>query len=123
MLFINLSNHPIEKWGVKQLYEAAKYGDIREIMFPNIPPEWGVEEVDTLAEHFFFKIENMAIGFENRTVTVHLMGELIFCFLLANKLLKNGYNVVVSTTERSVEKLNEDKVSHFEFVRFREYRQ
>lgn len=122
MLFINLSNHPIEKWDIKQFDAAVKYGEMRELIFPNIPPEWSVEEVNTLVREFFFKIENLAISFERKTVTVHLMGEPIFCFLLANKLLYKGYNVVVSTTERCVKELNNEKVSHFKFVRFREYR-
>lgn len=122
MLFINLSNHSIKKWAVEQLNAAAEYGEIRELIFPNIPPEWGVQEVDSVAGDFFFKIETMAIGFERKSVTVHLMGEPVFCFLLANKLLHKGYHVVVSTTERCVKELGDNKLSHFKFVRFREYR-
>lgn len=34
-MFINLTNHPSDKWSKEQLEAARKYGEVVELVFPN----------------------------------------------------------------------------------------
>ena len=51
-MFINISNHPLSAWEGKQLEDAQAYGELREIPFPYIEPEWGNVELSSLAEEY-----------------------------------------------------------------------
>ena len=51
----------------------------------------------------------------------HVMGESVYCFHIIRLLKEKGYVVVASTTERSVVFQGFQKVSLFEFIKFREY--
>ncbi len=34
-MFINLSNHALQNWSLKQKEEAVKYGELIDLPFPN----------------------------------------------------------------------------------------
>ena len=43
--FINLSNHPSDKWDEKQMEAAKQYGEVMDIPFPSIPAQADENEV------------------------------------------------------------------------------
>lgn len=120
-MLINLSNHPSAKWESAQQEAAIQYGKIKDILFPNIPPEWDTDEVEILAKEYLMKIKFLKENIHENLV-VHLSGEIIFCFLLAQLLLNENILVITSTTERIAEEKNGEKRSVFQFKKFRQYK-
>ncbi len=121
-LLINLSNHPSSTWSETQRKTAIEqFGEVIDIPFPEIEPEWDSEKMDNLVEIYLEKI--LSLGKEkNAQAVVHLMGEYVFCFKLTTLLKENGITVVVSTSERhSVINADGTKTIQFDFVRFRNY--
>ncbi|HRW21917.1 MAG TPA: CRISPR-associated protein [Bacteroidales bacterium] len=121
-MLINLSNHPFQNWDKKQT-EAAQtaYGSIIDLRFPQIDPEWDIEQIINIAVKYFKKIDiELKKSTENNNA-VHLMGELTFCFCLASLLQKNEITCIASTTKRNVTENVGVKTSVFEFVKFRKY--
>lgn len=118
-MLINLSNHPSTYWGEAQLHTATEaYGQIRDLAFPQIDPLWGLDEVEIEAERYLGEI----LRAEPFAIAVHLMGELVFCHLLARKLEEAGIPCVASTTIREVIDHGDGrKEAQFRFVRFRPY--
>lgn len=119
MIFVNLSNHPSCYWSEEQLLAARNYGEIVDVPFPVVEPEWDASAVKLLAVEMFNTISLLGSAAE---VVVHLMGEQTFCYELACKLQKAGYLCVASTTHRETMYLEDgSKLSNFKFVHFREY--
>lgn len=119
-MFINLSNHPSNLWDNNQLSSAQTYGEIKDIAFPVISPEWSTEQVAEIVKFYFRKI-NLELSTVKKTSAIHIAGEPVFCFLLIQSLLKEGYTVLTSTTERTVIEEGNTKTSVFKFIKFREY--
>lgn len=136
-LFINLSNHPSDKWSEKQL-EAVKElvndEPIVDIPFPQIEPEMSSEDVVLLAKEYFYKnILNVIYDVESTDeipdkVYLHIMGEMCFTYnvvdlakLFLKKELKNIICIASTTKRNVIEKEDGTKISIFEFVQFREY--
>ena len=126
-LFINLSNHPSQKWSAKQIARALELVDncpIFDIDFPVIDPEMTSTEVKYLAEEYINKINDLLKDNDVDSCIIHVMGEMTFVFAFVN-LVNTYYNsmkCVASTTRRIVsEDENGNKVSTFEFVDFRDY--
>ena len=118
-LLINLSNHPSAGWGVRQREAAEMYGEIEDMTFPSIPPEAGEREITDLAEEYVARIEERA---ETRDVTVHIMGEMTFCYAVITRLQSLGIPCLSSTTRRQItEAADGVKEVHFDFETFREY--
>jgi hypothetical protein len=122
-MLINLSNHPSQNWSINQLSEARNlFGEVIDIPFPQIDPNGDEDYICAIADKYFLickeKIENSS----DTNSAVHLMGELNFLFVLANKFLKSGIKCVASTTERNSIEKNGVKISEFKFIRFREYK-
>ena len=119
MIFINLTNHPSEKWSEEQLTAAEAYGEIVDMAFPVIDENAAEADIQQLAEQYLKEIK--ALG-EPQDLTVHIMGEQTFCFALISKLQETGIRCVASCTERDTH-INElgEKVSTFHFTQFREY--
>ncbi len=117
--FINLSNHPVSSWGAEQRAAAEAYGVIIEVPFPNIPPEWTTEMVNTLAEEYCSKLSTYP------NATVMCQGEFCFSYTIASKLKMLGYRVVAACSNRVVEEETngEENIKKviFRFVQFREY--
>lgn len=118
-LFINLSNHPSAGWGARQREAAEMYGEIEDMGFPAIPPEAGEREITDLAEKYVARIEERA---ETRDVTVHIMGEMTFCYAVITRLRPLGIPCLASTTRRQVtETADGVKEVRFDFETFRRY--
>lgn len=116
-MLLNISNHPISSWSDKQT-EAAKilYGSIQDLPFPHINPTYNEEEIKVIANDYYNRINSI------QPQAIHLMGELTFCFCLLMLLKNKGYKVIASTTTRNISYSETgEKISKFEFVRFREY--
>lgn len=119
-LFLNLSNHPSDKWSKAQLDAARAYGEVVDMPFPEIDPGATTEEIHRLAEEYADRITSSYLGRD--LMTVHLMGEMTFCFRLVSLLHARGVRCVASTTQRKTSELADGKKeSIFEFQAFREY--
>jgi hypothetical protein len=117
-MFVNISNHPTNKWGEKQLEAAKVFGDVRDINFPNVPATATSEEVVAMAEK---TITGTGI---NAGDVVMCQGEFSLTYAVTSRLLARGVKVVVACSERSVQEVIKDGVSVktavFEFVKFRQ---
>ena len=119
-LFLNLSNHSSDKWSKAQLDVARAYGEVVDMSFPEIDPGATTEEIHRLAEEYADRITSSYLGRD--LMTVHLMGEMTFCFRLVTLLHARGVRCVASTTQRKTSELPDGKKeSIFEFQAFREY--
>lgn len=120
LIFINLSNHPSDSWDENQRDAAKKYGECVDLPFPEIDPTWNEEKIEELANAYCDKVLHMADTYDQ--ITVHLMGELTFCFSLLKKLQHRGIRCVASCAKRNVEEEDTGvKRSVFSFENFREY--
>lgn len=118
-MFINFSNHLLSTWTEKQIKAAKEYGDLEEIVFPNINPQFTTVQVQMLATDYVAKI---LTHYPTENLTIHVMGELTFSFSVVQQLKEKGVRCVASTTERVVEETDDNKkISKFTFVQFREY--
>ncbi len=118
-MLINLSNHPYTLWSEKQLRAAAVYGNIVDLPFPEIPPLWNEERIEQLSDEYAERIVAMDTP---ARITVHLMGEMTFCYSLLRKLHKRGIRCIASCAQRNVEETAEGvKQVIFNFKQFREY--
>jgi len=118
-MLINLSNHPSAIWDEPQLAAAAQYGDIADMPFPAIDAAADEAEIEKNVEAFFEKIKQ---SYPPLSTTVHIMGELTFCFALIARLQAVGFACIASTSERNVVELDfNQKQVNFCFVRFRKY--
>jgi len=123
-MLLNLSNHPSAQWGTSQMKAAiGKYGSVSDMDFPSLNPDEDEQFVANLALGYLRKIKEIAGNLpEDELFAVHIMGELTFCFVLVNLLIKNNIRCVASTTRRiSYHTQSGEKISTFSFVRFREY--
>jgi len=120
--FVNVSNHPSEKWSVEQRKAAEKFGVIIDIPFPTIPPSAGPRELFEILMNLEKSIFD-AIGKTPHKPVLHIMGEMGFCFMAVIHFKKVfGWRCIHSTTERIVtENADGTKTSRFQFVQFREY--
>jgi len=121
-MLINLSNHPSSKWDNTQISAARQqFGDIEDISFPNIPPDWDTAQVEMLACEYFEMLKSIDKKTGEKPV-IHIAGESIFCFLLIQKLLRDNFICIVSTTERIVTEENNVKTTVFMFKKFRNFK-
>ena len=87
--------------------------------FPQIAPNASDDELEKLALDYVQRIVSLA---ESKDITVHIMGEMTFTFMVVTRLKELGIKCIASTTERNTI-FNPDgtKLSEFSFVKFREY--
>jgi len=121
-MLINLSNHPSANWSAEQTAAAHKlYGEIVDLPFPVVEPSADETQIAQLTDEYLSRVLQLVGG---QSVTVHLMGEMTFCFTLVARLQKRGILCVASTTRRvTIETEPGIKQSIFRFVRFRNYPQ
>lgn len=116
-MFINLSNHPSSRWGEEQLKAAQQYGEVIDLAFPNIEPQFTSKDVNELAE---ITAEGI-IDIGDQPV-VHVMGEMTYTYAVVSRLKEKGITCLASTTERNtIMTPDGKKISEFKFVQFREY--
>lgn len=120
-MLLNLSNHPSVKWSREQRDLAEQqFGEVVDMPFPHISPTQNTEGVVAFAAEYFQQILDLKKQYSD--LTVHLMGELSFCFALVKMLQQAGITVVCSTTERTlIEEKDGLKTALFRFHQFREY--
>ncbi len=123
-IFINLSNHPSNKWNEEQVYAALEYADavdIIDIKHPDIDPASDEDQMLDLCNEYISKIQ--AYAKEDKLVYVHVMGESGFVFGIVEQCLTfNNIVPIHSTTNRYVEELsNGEKKQMFKFCKFRRY--
>lgn len=117
-MFINLTNHPSERWSKEQLNAARQYGEIVDLSFPIIEPDFTKDDV------MFFVREciETVLGLMEGDTVVHVMGEMTFTYNMVNALKEKGVTCLASTTERNtIMTPDGKKISEFKFVQFREY--
>ena len=120
-MFVNISNHPSEKWGAAQRSAALCYGEIVDIPFPNVDPKATTFDINMLVEQYVNKIRAL-----NAPVVVMVQGEFTFTYRLVYCLKAYNITVVSACSERkTVETVDANGVttkrSEFVFVQFREY--
>lgn len=127
-MFINVSNHPSNKWSKEQYQAAVKFGDIVDFAFPQIDPNLTTSAVKETVDNYFNDIEKLRKenNLSQNDIIVMVSGEFTFTFHLVEILKTNGYRPVCACTKReSEEVLQEDgstlKLAKFTFVQFREY--
>lgn len=119
MMFINLTNHPSDKWGEDQMAAASLYGEIVDWPFPMVKPSASHDDIRLLAEDIHSAIINK---YGKRIAAIHIMGELTLCHALILLFRTDGITCIASTTERiASESSDGTKTSLFKFVQFREY--
>lgn len=117
-MFINLTNHPSERWSEEQLNAARCYGEIVDLSFPIIEPTFTREDIMFLVK----ECTETILGLTDDNVVVHVMGEMTFTHNLVNALKEKGITCLASTTERNtIMTPDGKKISEFKFVQFREY--
>jgi len=118
-MLINLSNHPYTDWDEKQREAATIYGEVVDLPFPAIDAMANEIAIAQLASDYATKVKEKA---SKSPITVHIMGEMSFCFALVSELLKVGIPCIVSTSQRNSEKIGKGKKQiSFNFLRFRKY--
>ena len=119
-MFVNFTNHPSRLWSEKQREAAEKSGEIRDIPFPAVPPDWSIQQVAALAHEYAEQILNL------HPDAVLCQGEMTMTYQVVSRLLKAGIPVFSACSDRSVEEIrlpdgSMQKTAHFVFVAFREY--
>ena len=119
-VFINLSNHPSNRWDEDQVKAAQSFGEIIDILFPVIPANAEEKKKKKLAAEYLDRI----IKYNCEAVMVQ--GEFTFSYQLTKLLLKEHITALAACSERNVEEVtNPDgsisKKVNFRFVRFRRY--
>ena len=122
-VFVNVSNHPSDKWDEKQLSAA---GNVLNVVFPNVPPEATEEEIEALATKVVEDVVSRlaaAGALTNEEKRVLVQGEFSLCNEIWKKLGAMGFQPVVATSERqSVDLGDGKKTTVFKFVQFRRIR-
>jgi hypothetical protein len=124
-MFINISNHPMSKWGEAQMNSARMLGKgvESEIPFPEVDPNANADEVYRLARCVVKRVLEISEDVDASSVYCMVQGEQSLAFKIILALAGCGISVVVATTKRvSIE--NEIsgeivKTSVFRFVQFR----
>ena len=119
-MFINFSNHPVEKWSDEQKAAALAYGPLKEIPFPHVPAEASAEKIQRLADESSKQIAEL-----NPSV-VMCQGEFTLTYAIVSRLKAMGITCISACSNReSVERLLPNgtvvKEAIFRFVQFREY--
>lgn len=118
-MFVNFSNHPSQYWDNKQREASQYYGELFDMPFPQIAPNASDEELMILAQDCVDKIASLG---DSKSITVHIMGEMTFTFMVVTLLKEMGIKCIASTTERKTTYSSDGtKLSEFSFVKFREY--
>jgi hypothetical protein len=129
-MFINLSNHPSDRWSEEQRKAALELSQrlgahigqastINDIPFPNINPYADRAAIEEIADQYFGQIYSQSTP---ATTAVHVMGEMTCTFAIIRRLLAHGYSCVAATSERNtIENPDGTKLTTFNFVQFRSY--
>ena len=119
-LLINLSNHPYAGWSQVQKEAACSYGECVDIPFPAVAPCASSAEIEASVAEYEARI--MEYADKSPVLTVHIMGEMTFCFSLVRRLKARGIRCIASCAKREVEEMDDERIkSVYNFIRFRDY--
>ena len=118
--FINYTNHPSANWSEAQRQAAQIYGEIMDMDFPEIEPQWDEEQVASLACQQAEEIIAL------KPAAGLVQGEFTFSYALISLLQQAGIRVLAACSQRCTESVINEKQetirrSVFKFVRFRQY--
>ena len=120
-MFVNISNHPSAQWESLQFEEACRCGEVVDYSFPQISPFMDEMELSILADKVVSDVTSL-VACDYKHTVLHIMGEMTLTYMLVARFSQLGYRCVASTTERTAEIYPDGtKISHFKFIRFREY--
>ena len=119
-IFLNHTNHPSDKWNSEQVSAAKIFGEIVDLPFPNIPPQFDSDDIKKIVA------ENLQEILKISPAAVLCQGEFNYTFEMVTELKKNNIPVFAATSERIVSTLTDEdgsikRISTFRFVRFRNY--
>lgn len=118
-MFINFSNHPSKKWSIEQTCEAEKFGQIKDLPFPEVSPAATSEEIIEMAE----KIKEEILQLNPDVVLCQ--GEFTLAYAVISRLKENNIKVIAACCERKAEEIIENNTTVkkivFRFAGFREY--
>ena len=119
-MMLNFTNHPYSIWSEAQKEAAARYGEVVDMPYPEIDPSMSTTELRKMVEDYAARIE------ATKAEVVMAAGEFTFLFMLVDKLLEDGVNVVCScskrvTVETQLPDGTNEKKSLFVFKSFRQY--
>lgn len=119
-MFINLSNHPSDRWGNAQRQAALAYGPIRDMPFPHVDPAMGEAELTRLADELAFCVR------AQQPAAVLCQGEFTLAYGVIARLQAAGIPVLAACTRRISQELQlpgggVSKSSEFRFEGFRRY--
>ena len=144
-IFINLTNHPMDKWEDKQLKAAralvATHEELEvemiELPLPHIDPNASHKQVKDLAAEYVQRVIEIVtyttpansaqqVAYKQKAVTAILvMGEMNFTYHFVNKIKLDSSDCIrcFATTSNRNTVDNEDgtKSVKFEFTQFRHY--
>ena len=116
--FINFTNHPSSLWGKRQKTQAEAYGEITDVLFPQISPSADDDEIAEIAREYALEIA------KTNPAAVLCQGEYSLCFAVSDLLINKGILVLFAcsvrqTDESAISNGCTQKISQYEFVRFR----
>jgi hypothetical protein len=126
-VFLNVSNHPSDRWdesqkkGALELFQSSSSEEVKwlDIAYPAIPPQATLPEVKEICDTVVSQIK--ALVNEGDEVIALVQGEMTSLFYLVPALQKQGIKVFAATTERVAVENGGVKTSIFKFCKFREY--
>jgi hypothetical protein len=115
-IFVNFTNHPSEKWGIEQKKAASQYGEIKDLVFPDVDPDSDETSIRDEAAKYVSLIQAM------NPAAVMCQGEFTLTYAVVRMLTGRGIRCVAACSRRLVENAPDGaKIVRFEFTRFREY--
>jgi hypothetical protein len=120
-VFLNLTNHPSDRWPAAQRARAESLaGDIIDEPFPDVPPDADPAQIAAIGQGILHRVVARA------PAAVLVQGEFTLTFYLVQQLQSRGIPCFAATTRRPVETLTRpegvvEKNSPFDFVQFRRY--
>ena len=123
-VFINMTNHPSEKWSSKQLYAAHKYGDVVDIQFPQVSPTASIPNIINMARSI---VADICGTYDSDTkITVLVQGEMTLTYALVSEFYRREVDCYAACSDRVTEEVvNPDgtttKKVTFKFIQFRMY--
>lgn len=119
-IFINHTNHPSARWSAAQRAAAEGYGEIVDLPFPDIAPDWDEAAVARLADRQAAAILGQA------PAAVLCQGEFTYSYALIRRLAAAGIPVLAACSRREAQESIDAsghtlRTSVFAFLRFRRY--
>ncbi len=120
MIFVNHTNHASAQWSAEQTAAAQTFGEIFDVPFPPVPPNFDEAAVAELVA------KNLREILKLNPAAVLCQGEFNYTFAMVAALKAKNIPALAATTERVTSEISlpdgsTAKNSVFKFVRFRRY--